>query len=284
MARASSGFHACGDVRGTATAFTLIELLVVISVVALLIALLLPALQSAREAARSTVCLGKMQQMGLANAMYGADNKGFIVPKRFHLGYFQLEGNPSGPPNYFKERMGLGVMLWEGYLTVGKAFICPADQGRADPALPTYSTGSENTVYNTVSTGVLSSYSMQPQYPNANPSITVVNPRAVYHFDRPVESTTFRRAPYAVIADAFDGKYIPTTHWQVGRSHADGYNCVFTDGHAAKVPAPLGMADPVASNGAEWYDLLGRPESVTSFEGGGIRYTNWDYLDKKGKP
>jgi prepilin-type N-terminal cleavage/methylation domain-containing protein len=55
--------------------FSLIELLVVIAVIALLIAILLPALGQARLSGRSTVCLARLQQLGVATTGYLTDFK-----------------------------------------------------------------------------------------------------------------------------------------------------------------------------------------------------------------
>src|SRR5262249_48078579 len=67
-----TGVHTMID-RVERRAFPLIELLVVIMIIVLLIGLLLPAIAKARSAARQSLCLGRLEQLGVATHSYAAD-------------------------------------------------------------------------------------------------------------------------------------------------------------------------------------------------------------------
>jgi prepilin-type N-terminal cleavage/methylation domain-containing protein/prepilin-type processing-associated H-X9-DG protein len=140
--------HACLTSRRGRRAFTLVELLVVIGIIGVLVALLLPSLNRARAASRKVKCLSNLKQIGQANLMYAAQNKGLLVPH-----YRQMtSGSRTGAwdatsffgPNAGFNAAGTGapsgpaLLVVAGprgnganYLETNDIFFCPDDDVRA---------------------------------------------------------------------------------------------------------------------------------------------------------
>ncbi|HUV38483.1 MAG TPA: DUF1559 domain-containing protein, partial [Planctomycetota bacterium] len=81
-----------------------------ISGVGVMAGFLLPALSKSQEAARRAACMNNTRQIGLAMAMYAADNDG----------------------EYPKE---MSVLLQKGYLGTPKVFLCPSSRNAIPPGL-----------------------------------------------------------------------------------------------------------------------------------------------------
>lgn len=58
--------------------FSLVELLMVIAILVVLVGILLPAIGLVRDAARTTECLGKLRQLGIATGVYVGENSGLL--------------------------------------------------------------------------------------------------------------------------------------------------------------------------------------------------------------
>ncbi len=96
--------------------FTLIELLVVVAIIAVLMAILLPALNKAREQAKKTACGANLRGIGLAEAMYVAENDGWYTSK--------MLGN-GGTTYWYKG------LVAQNIIKSTKVFLCPSEPNGA---------------------------------------------------------------------------------------------------------------------------------------------------------
>lgn len=248
-------------------AFTLVELLVVISIIALLIAILLPALAAAHTAAQRIQCASNIRQQVLASVgLYANDHNGNICPWNYtNRTMFMAPDNKMYSTVPVDVMGGPGLLYKEGYVGTTAVFGCPSDKGRAYRGIltgawqPAPTNGSR----------LMCSYDFQPTgrwYVGG--SRVVSSHWAFSRLGTPPDYARggWRKAPYAIISDFFSRRdrlyayYGDSSNQQIiPRSHNNGYNVGFSDGHVAFVgdggndPIPLDShLNSFSSNPNHW--------------------------------
>ncbi len=105
--------------------FTLIELLVVIAVIAMLMAILLPTLSRAREQAKGTRCLSNLKQIGIAMHAYAADYRYLLPRAELRPGIAVYSGIDMRWPVLFMPYLGAASNSVQNYYEL-KVFDCPS--------------------------------------------------------------------------------------------------------------------------------------------------------------
>lgn len=213
-------------VRQPVRGFTLIELLVVISIIALLIAILLPVLTRAKANARLAQCLSNQRQIGVAYNAYAAEARDNIALYKVvpAYGYRDSVAQWLGPARLYAVT---------NHLDSASVLFCP-DVNNASPFTEPFASGT--------AWSWLGGYTTRPYWTGTGATLYGYQGTWATPLDNliPLPQWEVKKPVYlSLIADV-------AYHANV-RSHPDGWNAAFVDGHAQWVAEDEAMINSLTT-------------------------------------
>ena len=207
-------------------AFTLIELLTVIAIIGILAAIIIPTVGKVRQSAKSAQCLSNLRQMGMGFNLFASDNKG-------RLPRVGLNPRPNRPE--------VIDALWYSAISpyIQKAQIvsnhpvyrCPSEETQvpADRVNSVIQYSVSRVLERSGSALLATGVGARPEeIPNPTRSFLLVDIRV-----NDQGTTSNSSLTYAQVQTSINGT--PEASVTVSYRHNLGLNCLFVDGHTARL-------------------------------------------------
>ena len=233
-----------------ASGFTLIELLTVIAIIGILAAIIIPTVGKVRIAAKGSQCLSNLRQMGMGVNLFAADNRG-------RLPRVGLNPRPTNPD--VKDAMWYSAI--SPYIQKAQVvsnhpvYRCPSEETPVPPERV------NSVIQYSISRAVERSGSAVLPTGTGARTEEIPNPsRTFLLVDVKVNdqgTTSNGSMIYGQILTSISGT--PETSTTVSYRHNNGLNCLFADGHTARLSFDefkTRLIDPI--EGRKFWDPFGK--------------------------